>query len=53
MAEILENESVKKVRDALAAAGLSDRVVELTETARSAEDAPRPSASSSAPSSRP
>ena len=35
----LENASVRRVRDALAAAGLEDRVIELSETARSAEDA--------------
>jgi prolyl-tRNA editing enzyme YbaK/EbsC (Cys-tRNA(Pro) deacylase) len=36
---LLENESVQKVSQALADAGLDDRVVELAETARSAEDA--------------
>ena len=35
----LENESVKKVRAALQATALGDRVQELAETARSAEDA--------------
>jgi prolyl-tRNA editing enzyme YbaK/EbsC (Cys-tRNA(Pro) deacylase) len=35
----LENESVRKVRGALADAGFDDTVVELEETARSAEDA--------------
>ena len=35
----LENESVKKVRAALQATALDDRVQELAETARSAEDA--------------
>ncbi len=36
---LLENESVQKVSQALADAGLDGRVVELAETARSAEDA--------------
>ena len=36
---LLENESVQKVSQALAEAGFEDRVVELAETARSAEDA--------------
>ena len=35
----LENASVRRVRDALVAAGLEDRVIELSETARSAQDA--------------
>lgn len=35
----LENESVKKVREALIEAGVGDNVIELEETARSAEDA--------------
>lgn len=35
----LENASVRRVRDALVAAGLDDRVIELSETARSAQDA--------------
>jgi prolyl-tRNA editing enzyme YbaK/EbsC (Cys-tRNA(Pro) deacylase) len=35
----MENESVKKVRAALDAAGLGDRVQELAETARTADDA--------------
>jgi prolyl-tRNA editing enzyme YbaK/EbsC (Cys-tRNA(Pro) deacylase) len=35
----LENASVRRVRDALVAAGLDDRVIELAETARSAQDA--------------
>ncbi len=37
----LESESVIKVRQALKAAGLDDTVVELDQTARSAEDAAR------------
>lgn len=36
---LLENESVQKVSQALTDAGLDGRVVELAETARSAEDA--------------
>ena len=36
---VLENESVRKVRRALADAGLADKVIELAETARSADDA--------------
>lgn len=35
----LDNASVRRVRDALVAAGLDDRVIELSETARSAQDA--------------
>ena len=35
----LDNASVRRVRDALVAAGLEDRVIELSETARSAQDA--------------
>ena len=35
----LENESVKKVRAALIEAGVADNVIELEETARSAEEA--------------
>ena len=35
----LENEPVKKVRAALIEAGVGDNVIELQETARSAEDA--------------
>ena len=35
----LENASVRRVRDALVAAGLEDRVIELSDTARSAQDA--------------
>ncbi|MCP5368976.1 MAG: YbaK/EbsC family protein [Hyphomicrobiales bacterium] len=35
----LENTSVKRVRAALVAAGLDDRVMELADTARSAQDA--------------
>jgi hypothetical protein len=36
---LLERDAVKKVRKALTDAGLDDSVVELAETARSAEDA--------------
>tara|TARA_R110000787_G_scaffold16622_76_gene52157 strand:+ start:5749 stop:6234 length:486 start_codon:yes stop_codon:yes gene_type:complete len=35
----LETPSVRRVRDALMASGLEDRVIELSETARSAQDA--------------
>lgn len=35
----LENDSVKRVRQVLVDAGLGDRVIELAETARTAEDA--------------
>jgi prolyl-tRNA editing enzyme YbaK/EbsC (Cys-tRNA(Pro) deacylase) len=36
---LLENESVKRVRAALLDAGVGDKVIELSETARSAQDA--------------
>ncbi len=36
---LLENESVKRVRQALSDAGCDDKVVELEETARTADDA--------------
>lgn len=39
MPDILDHKSVRRVQDVLATHGLSDRVVALTETARSAEDA--------------
>ena len=39
MMSALESESVNRVREALAARGFADTVVELEETARSAEDA--------------
>ncbi|MEK0083544.1 YbaK/EbsC family protein [Benzoatithermus flavus] len=41
MSALLTSASVRRVRDALAAAGIEDRIVELADTARTAEDAAR------------